>query len=213
MEIGLKIQDIVLIGLFNPSKFDRYTFIKNKIFKENDISDTSVFLPELVNIETDMFNVILNNNQLIISSKVESNNDISGVLIKVLKSIDKINLNASGFNFRYFIEPIYEDAEIDAFVKTQFYNPSNSIQSNFFNSETSSFGFYCSKDFKNTRLKLDVKPILINNIDINKKSVQFEFNFHRDYDINDDSLSELNNLIKNYNTYKLESEKIIKKIL
>lgn len=229
MEIVLMTQDIVLIGLFNPSKFDRYTFIKNKILKEDEILDQSLFLPENVNIVTRDFNIIINPNQLIISSLNGYHKKLSEILLKILNVTEILTLNASGFNFRYFIKPIYNESEISEFVKSKFYNPNNPIQSEYFN-EDSMFGFYSSKNFKNTRMKLDVKPITINlisqnnqlvqkvtldkelskSISVNNKSVQFEFNYHKDYNISENSIGVLKELIENYQTYKSESDKIIK---
>ncbi len=41
--MDLRIKNIVLVGLFNPSFFDKYLFIKNGIVKEEEILDGSIF--------------------------------------------------------------------------------------------------------------------------------------------------------------------------
>ena len=213
MDIGLKVQDIVLIGLFNPAKFDRYTFIKNKIIKEEDIEHSSIFLPEIVNLESEKFKLVINSNQIIISTNPENKVDISKFLLKFLSLFVEVNLNASGFNFRYFVEPKLDNSEIDVFIKKNFFNPNNKIQSQFFNDDNSTYGFYSSKDFKDTRLKLDVKPVNLNTPNLNLKSVQFEFNFHKDYDLKDNSFEKLNELLNSYKVYKNECKNIINSLL
>ncbi len=229
MEIILINQDIVLIGLFNPSKFDRHTFIKNKILKEDEILNNSLFLPERVNVSTKDITITINPNQLIISSLSGYYKKLSEKLAKILNLADQLSLNASGFNFRYIIQPVYEEDKVNEFIRSRFFNPNNPIQSKYFSIENSMFGFYSSKDFENTRLKLDVKPITLNfisvnnklvnelplgndsnkNILVNNKSLQFEFNYHRDYSITDNSKEILLELIDKYELYKSESDKII----
>lgn len=213
MDIGLKVQDIVLLGLFNPAKFDRYTFIKNKILKEEEIEQSSIFLPEIVNLQSKKFNLVINSNQIIISTNPENNVDISKFLLKFLSLFDEINLNASGFNFRYFVEPKIDNSEIESFIKKNFFNPNNKIQSQFFSDDNSTYGFYSSKDFKDTRLKLDVKPVNLNVQNLNLKSVQFEFNFHKDYDLKSNSFEKLKELLNCYIAYKNECKNIVNSLL
>ncbi|KQB43457.1 hypothetical protein RCH33_559 [Flavobacterium daejeonense] len=212
MKIGLKVQDIVLIGLFNSSKFDRYTFIKNNIFKEDEILNSSIFLPDFVRIETSKCNLIINQNQLILSSKDILSNELSVILSSILNIGDELNLKASGLNFRYFIEQPFNNEELDKFINQYFYNPNNPIQMDFNDNRDASFGFYSSKDFENLRLKLDVKPVTIDSGNDNNRNIQFEFNFHKDYNISENSILELKEIIANYNIYKSESERIINKL-
>ena len=43
MQSTLKIKNIVLVGIFNPSAFDKYFFIKNNLATEEEILPNSTF--------------------------------------------------------------------------------------------------------------------------------------------------------------------------
>ncbi|MFA6090001.1 MAG: hypothetical protein WC755_09165, partial [Candidatus Woesearchaeota archaeon] len=90
------------------------------------------------------------------------------------------------------------------------------IFSKHFDNSDAVFGVYASKNFKNSRLKLDVKPSKVqelNNLQIARKDtepkqvINFIFNFH--FDIKNNEITEIVSHIENYKEYINEAENII----
>jgi hypothetical protein len=118
-----------------------------------------------------------------------------------------------GFNFdwKFFLE---EGQTSEKISKALFYNDRNPIHSKYFNVDNAAFGFYASKNFKNSRLRLDVKPISLlplgsgASIEDKKQVLQFQVSFQ-------ENISTTNNVpesiqaLTNFDEYFKESQNII----
>jgi len=212
MNFELKIRNIVLVGAFDIFGFDRYFFIKNGIVTDEQITDKSVFLPQLVQLVTPTVQLIINPAQFIINSiKTDDKGDeVAQMLLKILSLTKNYMLSGSGINFNWFVEGESEQS-LAQFSRSLCFNNSNAIQKSFFDEKDATFGFYSSKDALNCRLKLDVKPIRYktNEMTDEKSVLQFEFNFHRDYRDPETDKKHLETILKDYNKYRDESEKIM----
>jgi len=211
MILSLKIRNIVLVGAFNPMVFDKYFFIKNQIVKEDEILVGSVFgTLGGMQLVSNKFNIIISLKQIIISAtKSESNEDeISKIILSIIEAGKIVNVTAMGINFHWFLEETSKTLE--EISKHYFYNDKLKLFSKFFNADNSMFGVYASTNFKDSRLKLDVKPNKLQ--DIIKKTFQeeisFAFNFHFDIKNQNDNL-ELIKYLNDYNSYRKESDRII----
>lgn len=214
MNFELKVRNIVVVGMFNPLVFDKYFFIKNGLVPEELLSQKQVFLPDFVQVATPDFHLTINTIQMILTAPKPEvvNNDIARVLIDILEIAKEMNVVGSGINFNWFVSDDKDIKSLPAFSKRLFFNSDNKIQNQVFNEEDATFGFYSSKDVLNTRLKLDVKPIIFkqNIQSLEESAVHFQFNFHKDYLQVDKSKFELIELLKQYERYRIETEKIIK---
>lgn len=217
MQASLITTNIVFVGLFNISLFDKYFFIKNKIFDEEDILSESRF--DTVNgiqLITNVLDVIIVQNQIIISSKIiepnsnVGNEEINKIALSIIERGKVLNISAFGINFNWSIEDT--SMSLQDLSKSLFYSDNISLLNNFFNNQDSVFGIYASTKFKNARLKLDVKPSnahqIINNTVISKEVIIFGFNFH--FDVKDLlQNTEVLNYLNDYSDYKKESKRII----
>ena len=208
MQIDLKIKNIVLIGAFNPSMFDKYFFIKNNIVKEEDILPTSVFnQPGACQLITEKFHFFITTNQVVLTDLLPGKNDIG--INQTLLSISQIgafaNVTASGINFHFFMEK--DEKSIEELSREYFFNERLRINE-FFKSDDSMFGTYLSTNFKDSRLKLDVKPntVVPNPVEIERLVIAFIFNFH--FEVNN-KLDILYKSLNEYNEYEEYSNKII----
>lgn len=213
MNFELKIRNIVLVGLFNPLTFDKYFFIKNGIILEDQPLHNQLFLPDFVQLVTPNFNLTINNIQLVLSalnSALESN-EIAQILIRILEISRDIKIGGSGINFNWYVSDDKNAKSLPSFSKRLFFNPNNKLQNEIFNEEDATFGFYSSKNLLNTRLKLDVKPVIYKEITQKDEeaAIQFQFNFHKDYKDSDIAKSELKELLLNYDSFRKETEKIL----
>ena len=97
MEKGYLNKNIVLIGEFKPSKFDKFYFIKNQLLNEDDFLEGSVFLPDIAVIDTGNYLIEVNHNRFSINFKIVDSKIDFEKLILVLRDS---NVRAFGFNFK-----------------------------------------------------------------------------------------------------------------
>lgn len=210
MELDIKIRNIVIVGIFDTNFFDKFFFFKNKFVSEEEILDNSSFNNlGLVNLVTPKFQILIQINQIVITSN-EPNNDnikLDEISSKLIRDANLTNITAFGINFHWFL--IDESLDLKDLSKSFFYSPNIKILSNFNDSEDSMYGVYASKNVLNARLKLDIKPNILQDNTLNKlDTIGFAFNFH--FDISEKNAnSEVLEKIKDYNYYKEESSRMI----
>jgi hypothetical protein len=195
----LKQKNIVLAGVFNPPTFEKYFFIKHEIFTDSEILSESQFHSNLVQVLTLKYNILVLSNQIIITVlEGVSDDEIKSFLKKFLSKNVIADINLMGFNFEYVIE--FENvAKTNLFSKQTFFNSNSNIYTKSFNSEDAAFGAYMSKNFKCSRLKLDIKPAKAQEIgkdQMSKDVVLFAFNLN----------FELKNLVKSIDIFQLIEE-------
>ena len=205
MMLDIKVKNIVLVGNFNPSYFDKYFFIKNGIASEEEILKNSVFNAlGVMQLVCDKFSVVINTNQIIISAQhpVHKDVEIDKLMRTLIEAGNLLNLKALGFNFHWFLWD--ESKSFNELSKELFYNNNNKMFTDIFNTNDSMYGAYVSKDIKESRLKLDIKPV--NTPELN--AINFQFNFH--FEIRDKSTSsEATEYLNDYNFYVDACDKII----
>lgn len=171
MEKGYLNKNIVFIGEFKPSKFEKLYFIKNELLSEDDFLEGSIFLPDISIIETKNYNIEVNQNRFTINFKTIDFELNFEKLIHILR--DSI-IRVFGFNFKrvLFLEDVTE-------TKKFFYIENNNINK-FFDSDDTAYGYYVSRDIDESRLKLDIKPVMLHKVDENLlvNALDFSFNFH-----------------------------------
>jgi hypothetical protein len=185
MESQILNKNIVFIGEFKPSLFDKLYFIKKQIISEDEFLPTSLFLPDLTIIETKNYLLDINSNRFTISYKNLEDKNLPNPL-NIEKALEESKVNAFGFNFKI---DIFIDDKNE--TKKYFYFEDNRLNK-FFDSENSAYGYYVSKDLENCRLRLDIKPVQLQKITENLliDAIDFNFNFHFE---NSNYLKELTN--------------------
>ena len=210
MRTELRIKNIVLIGGFNPSYFDKFFFIKNKIFDENEILKNSNFGSlGVVNLLTTKIQLIISPNQIIITSQIPEDDSVllNNILLKIIIDSNLLNISAVGINFQWSIND--ETKKIEELSKELFYNKNNKLTDNFFNTDDSRYGIYLSKNYLDSRLKLDIKPVFSKNLINNTEEdfIQFGFNFHFDIK-SDDKINKISKILNDYHSYESECIKL-----
>lgn len=206
MEISLTVKNIVLIGEFQPSKFDKYYFLKNNIFNENEISEQSIFTSDFALVVARGFNLTIVTNQIVLT---ENELKVDETMVELMdKIVSTSNFTASGFgvNLHWYLFSGEKTSEI---AKKHFYNEKSEINS-FFKGDDISYGSYLSKDFGNSRLKLDIKPATVMKIDseIEQRIISFAFNFHTDLK-NENFKDDIKKSLSEVEEYIKETRKII----
>lgn len=214
MEKELKIQSIVVLAQsFNTTIFNPHWLLKHGFFKETEIQPESIFTQNLTHVVTKKYNLLVVPEQLQFNAGPESTdfaNDIRIILLPIINKLLEIPYKAIGINLNWLVKD--EKKDIQTLTKELFFNQQSRLFAAF-ESGDPRFGAYLSKDFNNTRLKLDIKPVHI-NLNDNTNTVITEhilcnFNFHLDLNNPYSATEDLIQTIQAWETFKKESEKII----
>jgi hypothetical protein len=201
---------IVIINTgIEPQNFNSYWLVKNNLIEEEELSNENVFSKHFVHLNGEYYDVLINGNSIQFQLK-NDNLDKFELLIKKIQLFNakvQNTINVSmGINFNWILDlPKNEYVQLS---KKLFYNDNNPIHK-LFEDERTCFGSYISKDFEKSRLKLDIKPILLSN-DFYDGTLNFNFNFH--FDLNDENRKDLDEILDSWNLYFEEAKKIINSI-
>lgn len=212
MEKELKMQSIVVLAKsFNTTIFNSHWLVKNNFIKEDDILPVSIFAPNIAQIVTKKVNLLIIPEQMQFNAGLDSTSfgeEIKTTLLPIIEKLQEIPYNALGINLNWFIKD--NEKSMETLTKDFFFIKQSSLFK-YFESEDSRFGTYLSKNFNNTRLKLDIKPITMIDNTTRKTSehVLCNFNFHLDLLNPDTATTDLIQAIKQWDVFKNESENII----
>lgn len=206
MDITFIEKNIVILGNFKPSKYDKLFFIKNDLIKEVDFLENSMFMTEISIIETNNFVINVTQQQIVVSAKNPNEETTIQNIASAIIIDDNNYITAIGYNFKWFM---FIDNDLNNFTKKLFYTPTNTVINKHFNTDDTMYGYYVSKDYEYSRLKLDIKPLLVHQVDTNVKRnvLNFDFNFH--IERNSYSNEELSKLLLDYNKFENEAKLII----
>lgn len=166
--------NIVLLGSFDPAKFDKLFFVKSSFIEESDFETACIFTPDFVRINSKNMVINVTRQQIVI---INRNNSVNiSELARVINDAET-KIDAMGFNFKWFV---FVEEKINEHTRARFGSSNASAIADFFNSKDAVYGYYVSKDYRNSRMKLDIKPINLRNINDknNKEALSFDFNFH-----------------------------------
>lgn len=197
-------RNIVFVGNFQPIKFDKFFFVKNEIFQEDEITDFSIFSPEISQVIGKNINVVVLSQQIHI---IPINNDKDRLIevAKLLITTVRGAISALGVNFDWHLQ---SEQGLEKFSKEAFCKTENLMFTNFFDTPDSIFGSYVSKDFMGGRLKLEIKPQLVRQeLETQKKILAVYMNYGFNFHFETDNLTEIENLVQALDDYdKLFSE-------
>lgn len=206
----LKTNSIVILAQsFNPSIFNRYWLVSNEFIDDKIILPNSVFAPNVTQVATKEFSLLVLPEQLQFNSLADNKDfksDIEKTLKPIVSRLKEIPYKACGINFHWFVDD--EAIGIGELSKKFFYYNNSRLHQEF-QSEDSRYGVYMSKNFENARVKLDVKPTSVteNSTGVKNEFIQFSFNFHIDL-AQGSASQELINFINNWSKFKTEAEKL-----
>lgn len=197
-----------------PQIFDKYFFIKNKILQEEQILPHSVFGDLNRTIYSENYRILIGIGKLIIvAAHSDSFEDKINKVVEMIINAANLTDVSLGFNFdwKFFLEGGQTPEKIS---KALFYNDKNPVHSKYFNVDDAAFGFYASKNFKNSRLRLDVRPISLlplgsgASVQDKKHVLQFQFSFQENISA-DNSVPESIQALNNFDDYFKETINII----
>lgn len=204
---------VVLAENFNPSIFSSYWLINNDFIKEEEIQPESIFTPNLSQVVTSNYVILITPNKLELifeSEDIAFKEIIYNVLIPIIKRLKEVPYKGLGINFKWFISD--DETSIQEVSRKLFFNESSEFYT-LMDSSNARYGAYFSKDFNETRLRLDVKPInaIVKADKKNLELILYTFNFHCDLEKGTE-VDMLINLLSDWESFRNESNKIIDNI-
>jgi len=187
---------VILAQNFNPSIFNRYWLTKNEFIDNDNFNDDSVFAPGISNIITSEFSLLVTPSQLLF--EVNGGNPtlfinyVNSLLIGIIRKLPEIPYKAIGLNFEWHV--FDNEASSLASVSEELFYPANHVLQTSFNTDDSMYGCCLSKNFLNSRMKLDIQPATVCRANLEEKDVfKFSFNYHKMLDLE----TGYDNLLKN----------------
>lgn len=212
MERNLAGHSIVVINTgMSPAIFNTYWLVTNGILKEEELNANHIFTNQFVEINTDIYSLVINSNSFQISAKNNVNNldTCVGILVKLLDAIPQTMFISAGINFNWIVRP--EDDDYNKLSKQLFFKNDIELYQKF-DKDNASFGSYMSCEVDDARLKLDIKPIIISNPSQEKKgAIHFNFNFHYDVPVENRN-SQLKEYINKWNFFYQKSVILIETV-
>jgi len=196
----IKSENIVILAQnFNPSIFSTHWLVKNSLSIDDDIiNERTIINPSYVRINTKQFNLVVTLDQLQIAPVSNTDlGDLIPVVKRIVEKLTEIPYKAIGINFIWSAS--HDSDLLPKFSRESFSN--NSKLAERFKTDDSCFGIYMSKDIKNLRLKLDVKPTIENDVE----SMTIAFNYHKDFKNNDTAQIELIEILDSWKFYQNDS--------
>jgi len=206
----LSIQNVVILANnFNPSIFNQHWLVSNNFLKVDDILPGSVFTADAAQVKTKEAEFLVIPPQLQFASKISEKwkEPLDNMLIRFVDRLSEVPYRAVGLNFVWFASE--EGVSINELSKRLFYSDGINLFSDF-EGNNAKFGVYASKDFRGSRLRLDIKPATTE--DPHDKSVrdvvQLAFNFHKDL-TGEKVNEELKSFLQDSVSYKAEADRIM----
>jgi len=206
----LKLASVVVVARnFNPSIFTQQWLIEKGVLVADVAVGPQIFTPQFVHVSNDGFRLTVLPEQLmfeVINSPQESFvKRVNEKLIPILSALNETPFAAVGVNFQWHIDD--KDRTI-ATVSKDLFDKGVGIYSEFSTSDAR-YGAYMSKDFLNSRLKLDIKPVIERQESgLSREFIVSAFNFHKDL-FSADRHNELLRVVRNCDSFLQESNKIL----
>lgn len=199
--------NIVVLGHFNPTDYDKLFFIKNNFFSEDEfLNDSSVLLQNISKIYTKDMEILITKNQVLFSSK-SGDYTVAFQFISLVQRQQKMSLV---LNLKWLLIENEDRKNIIKLTKKKFYPIASNIINEEFNEDSSAFGYYASKDFCEGRFIMNINPVSVSSLPDDEEflALSFEFNYNIDdlstskssiQDVFEAMQSKSENIVSNFN--------------
>ena len=159
-----------------------YGRLTEKIFEPDEILPGSVFIPGLSNVVAADSQLIVTpqNIQFVVKSNdmYKSYDIVKKRFLKFAEVLPMIPVKALGINLAW---KICDDArDVHTLSKELFYKDDDRFYS-LFDKDNARYGAYLSHNYdSDTRLKLDIKPVIAQSGQLSEEFILASFNYHRD---------------------------------
>jgi hypothetical protein len=202
---------VIVANYFNLSLFRESWFLSEQILTAEQINPSlSVFSPNIVQITSDRFQIVIQPNQLIFNLISQEADLLEFEIVsRIVSKLSHTPYQAMGVNFNF----MHEDLDGRS-GRAMFYQEGENLYVNFADeAERPRYGAYMSKIYSGSRLMLDIKPVIsqLGPSDPMNEYLHFQFNYH--HDLAGNNLAEhIDSIIKKSKEYFEYSVSIVNQI-
>ncbi|MCC7086536.1 MAG: hypothetical protein IT427_16175 [Pirellulales bacterium] len=198
---------------FNPSVFSQLWLVRHGIASENEFEQVaeSLFTPAIVQVRLPRFVLLVVPEQLQFAPlppDVDHSELVLEKMGKIVETLPETPYIAIGLNFQWHFIP--ETCEMSKFCRRLFFRDNLLFSS--FDQPDARFGGYMSKDVLGFRLRLDVRPLRVEQPEGVRELFQFAFNFHTDIasDVQGEtSVSQIRRMLGQWNQAREHTRQIV----
>ena len=180
MPVHLLEQNVVIAAnQLNPSIFSQLWLARTGLVREEEFAGGCIYADGVSNTIAREFALLVIPPRLQFSPRVAQGRDADLVREKVgriLELLPQTPYTAMGFNFHWCLVP--PDGNLSLLTRQLFYQENRPVFAAF-DCPDAAFGTYLSKDALGMRLRLDVKPTVVESELFRGSGVLFQFNFNR----------------------------------
>ena len=200
---------VVVARQFNPSVIGQHWLVRNGLVDEDGFLPGCVFTDVVVQVNSRDFDLMVVPQQCQLSPRVHREREQELVVNKVgqiARLLPHTPYRGVGMNFIWHVVP--EASDVPTISRGLFCIKAGPLYREF-PDQDARFGAYMSKDALGGRLKLDVKPIIVNREGEEVERIQFAFNFHRDVANEEDPVARIEEMLHHWNEARDESSRIV----
>jgi len=200
---------VITARQFNPSVMSQLWLVRQGLIAEDQMLPNFVFTDLFVQVRTEKFALLVVPEQFQFFPQVEKSEEqelIQQKVGRIVRNLPHTPFKAVGLNFTWHVTPQSEEVAMPQLSRRLFFQNKNPLYE-FFNEENAMFGAYLSKDFRECRLKLDIKPQL--SIETPVQILQLAFNFHVDLRQNEELVTQIETILSRWNDASTEAERIV----
>jgi hypothetical protein len=198
---------VVIANQFNPTVLSQSWLERNDVLAKDDLLQGSIFTDVLVQVRSSQFHMLAVPPQLQFVPAVPPDRQqavIRDRLGKLISLIPHTPYKGLGLNFLWRLAPA--DGDIGTLSRSLFAVHDRPLYQNFGGADAH-FGAYMSKDFSGFRLKLDIKPALIEEAGSIQHLLLFAFNYH--FDLGENAATQIAERLSHWDAVRQETERII----
>jgi hypothetical protein len=203
---------VVVAHQFNPSVISEVWLTRNELLRVEDRQEGCVFTDVFVNLRSSQYSLLVTPDQLQFAPGGEPEAQRDLILSKVGKMIallPHVPYHAAGLNFVWAFDP--EPETVPTATRRLFFAHGRPFFRHF-DTPDAQFGSYLSKSVLGCRLKLDIKPVTVTQVDSTadraRPVVHLAFNYHLDVLGHDDPVARIRQLLGQWDEAKQEAERI-----
>ena len=203
---------VIAARQFNPSITNQLWLVDNGIIERDEFAPGCVFTDLMIHVSTHKFALLLTPEQIQFVPNVppsEQKSLIVGRLGLLVKTLPHTPYIAIGLNFTWHCRP--SQSTVAEKSRELFFCNSSPFFAKF-DYPTARFGSYCSKEFLQGRMKLDIKPLIIKSPEEDFEILQFLFNYHVDLKPSQLLPEEITSILESWESVADESKQIIDSI-
>lgn len=194
---------VIVASHFNPSVISQLWLVRQGLVRESDFEANCIFSELLAQVRTTSFQMVVVPEQLQFSPSdagEEGYRTVNEKLGAIVRLLPHTPFRAAGLNFVWHVLP--DGIGVAEFSRRLFFREDVDLFRHF-SAETSQFGSYLSKDFRESHLRLDIKPIVAQ--ETGENPLQFSFNYHRDVSGSEEPVLLIRSLLGRWREAKQEA--------